>query len=357
MVRIVHWRIRQQMLSMDQTSERLSDYAYDLPEGLIAQDPLEDRASARMLHLCRATGQVEHRQFRDLVKLLSPDDLLVFNDTRVSAVRLLGKKPSGAAVEALVLRPSTIAGHYVGLVRPGKRLRVGAEIVFPEGLRATVVGEQGGGERVLRFSCDGSIVERLNAVGRVPLPPYIHQHLSNPERYQTVYSRSPGSAAAPTAGLHFDLELLDQLRERRVQMASVTLDVGIDTFRPVEAENLDEHVMHGEICRVPRETADAVNLCSGRVIAVGTTATRTLESFAVGKGQIEPGEKSTELFIRPGYEFNVISGMLTNFHLPRTTMLMMISALSSRAAIFAAYDAAIRERYRFLSFGDSMLII
>lgn len=292
-----------------------------------------------------------------MLNLFTPDDLLVFNDTRVSAVRLLGHKPSGGAVEALVLRRSGADNEYLALVRPGKRLRMGSTMVFDGGLTAEVVEELPGGERRLRFQCDGSVADRLAQAGLVPLPPYIHHRLADAERYQTVYGNTPGSAAAPTAGLHFDADLLAKLKSNGVGMAHVTLDVGIDTFRPVEAEDLHEHVMHGEVCRVPDGTVEAVENCRGRIIAVGTTATRTLESFATGKRCLASGEKSTNLFIRPGYELKIIDGMFTNFHLPRTTMLMMISALSSRNHVFAAYEEAKRENYRFLSFGDSMLIM
>ncbi|MBI5707065.1 MAG: tRNA preQ1(34) S-adenosylmethionine ribosyltransferase-isomerase QueA [Armatimonadetes bacterium] len=336
--------------------ERLSDYDYHLPEELIAQVPLEDRSASRLLVLDRATGKVSHGRFRDLGRHLGPGDLLVLNDTRVSAVRLVGHRASGGHVEALLTKRLS-PNRYVALTKPAKRLRPGTRIGFGEGLEAEVetVGE--GGERTLRFVASGDVSEQLASAGRTPLPPYIHTVLNDPARYQTVYSREEGSSAAPTAGLHFTQGVLDELRREGIGVAWVTLDVGIDTFRPVMAEVLDEHVMHGETCRVPEASAEAIAQCRGRIVAVGTTTVRTLETMATGPRQVRSGAEQSKLFIRPGYPFQVVDAMLTNFHLPRTTMLMMISAMAGREAVFEAYRQAIEERYRFLSFGDAMLIL
>ncbi len=336
--------------------DRLSDYDYHLPEELIAQEPLDDRASAKLLHLDKATGQVHHRQFRDILGILQPGDLLVMNDTRVTARRLFGKKPSGSDVEALLLHQVGL-NDYIAMVKPGRRLKVGAEIDFGTGLRAEVLEERTEGLRLLRFDSATDLRERISMEGEVPLPPYIHTRLTDPERYQTVYASEPGSAAAPTAGLHFTGDLLSQLEHLGVQRATVTLDVSIDTFRPVQVENLDEHVMHGETCTIGMETAEKIRNCRGRIIAVGTTTVRTLETFAVGPGEVRTGSGTSKLFIRPGYEFRVVTGMFTNFHMPRTTMLLMLSALVGKHHLFHAYESAAQNRYRFLSFGDSMLIL
>lgn len=336
--------------------ERLSDYDYDLPEELIAQRPREDRAASRLLHLEREIGEVHHRAFRDVLNILERGDLLVMNDTRVSAVRLLGHKPSGGAVEALLIK-ELADGEFEALLRPGRRLKPGAAIEFEGGLDAIVVEELDEGRKRLRFAAAPDLNERLRQHGLAPLPPYIRETLRDKERYQTVYGQHPGSAAAPTAGLHFTPEVLQALDKKGVQTARVTLHVGLDTFRPVQAENVDEHKIHGETCVLPQETASKIDDSSGRIIAVGTTSVRTLETFAVGKRQVETGERVSRLFIRPGYEFRVVDGMFTNFHMPRTTMLMMISAMAGRENVMRAYAEAVRERYRFLSFGDSMLIL
>lgn len=336
--------------------DQLSDYDYHLPEELIAQTPLEDRASSRLLYLNKATGEIRDRVFRDVLDLLQPEDLLVWNDTRVTALRLFGQKPTGGAVEALLLQ-ETAPQTFTALVKPGKRLRPGAKIEFAGGLLAEVTQELEEPIKELRFEPVQNLNEQLREFGQVPLPPYIHETLADPERYQTVYAQSGGSAAAPTAGLHFTPEIIQSLKEKRVGMARVTLDVSLDTFRPVMVESLDEHKMHGEVCRIPDETAEAISECKGRIIAVGTTTARTLESFAVGKRKVETGEKRTSIFIRPGYEWQILDGMFTNFHMPKTTMLMMISALAGNQNIVRAYAHAIQHRYRFLSFGDSMLIL
>jgi S-adenosylmethionine:tRNA ribosyltransferase-isomerase len=335
--------------------DRLSDYDYVLPEGLIAQRPLEDRSSSRLLVLPRNGGPVEHRRFVKVPSLLREGDLLVLNDTRVSALRLMGHKPTGAEVEALLLSELD-PGRFVALMRPGKRLRVGARVHF-EDLAATVEAELPQGQRQLKFDDHPSLAQRLREIGTVPLPPYIHEALADVERYQTVVARTPGSAAAPTAALHFTEALLDRLRDQGVKIVTVTLNVGMDTFRPVEAEDLDRHSMHGEVCEVSEATAEAVAACSGRIIAVGTTTTRTLETFAEAPRRLATGRRTSKLFIRPGYQWKIVDGMFTNFHLPKTTMLMMLSALVGRERLLDAYDEAVREQYRFLSFGDSMLVI
>lgn len=331
--------------------DRLSDYDYSLPDELIAQEPLADRSASRLLWLHRDSGDVEHRRFADVVEILQPTDTLVLNDTRVTARRLFGRRPTGGQIEALLVRDLG-NGRYEALLKPAKRLKPGSEIEFEGGTKA-IVEQRGDPMQTIRF-LQNLVIESL---GEVPLPPYITHRLSDPERYQTVYAQAGGSAAAPTAGLHFTTAILDQLRAKGVRIAHVTLDVGIDTFRPVQSENLDEHTMHGEQCTISPAAADMINSAPGRIIAVGTTAVRTLESLATGPRRVRAGSTDTRLFIRPGYEFRIIDGMFTNFHLPRTTMLMMISALASRETIFRSYAEAVQERYRFLSFGDSMLLL
>lgn len=335
--------------------DRLSDYDYELPEALIAQTPLEDRAASRMLLLHRQTGQIEHRQFRDVLEILMAGDLLVVNNTRVTARRLFGHKPTGGEVELLLLQP-VAPRQFECLAKPGRRLQVGAKVEFGSGWPiATVVAISEGPTRTFEFSSDPTSL--IEEAGQVPLPPYITTPLEDAERYQTVFAQPGGSAAAPTAALHFTSELVGQLVARGVEFAEVTLNVGMDTFRPVQVEDLALHEMHGETCTLAPETAARIHACRGRVIGVGTTSVRTLETFAVGPRRVESGTRSTSLFIRPGYEFKVVDGMFTNFHMPRTTMLMMISAMASHEAVFRAYGEAIAERYRFLSFGDSMLIV
>ena len=331
-------------------------FDYLLPAERIAQQPLADRAASKMLHLDRATGQVHHRVFRDCPSLLREGDLLVLNDTRVSAVRLLGQKPTGAAVEFFLLRDRG-NGLYETLVKPGRRLRPGSVVEFEQGLAGRVEAQMPDSRRLVLLTHPTSVPEALAAVGRVPLPPYIHEELQDPDRYQTVYARTDGSSAAPTAGLHFTPEILDAIRDLGVALSTVTLDVGLDTFRPIEAENVDDHPMQGERCRVPDDTAEAVANCRGRVIAVGTTTVRTLETFARGPRRLEPGETVSKLFLKPGSEFQIVDGMFTNFHMPRTTMLLMLAALAGPEAVLAAYREALAADYRFLSFGDSMLVL
>ncbi len=333
---------------------RLEDLDYDLPEELIAQEPLADRAASRLLRLDRQTGEVEHLAFRDVPRLLAPGDLLVMNDTRVSALRLFGERPTGGRVELLLLRERE--DGWEALAKPARKLGPGERVSFGAGLESTVLGDLGEGRRLLRFTAPGDVREALAALGETPLPPYVRTKIEDPERYQTVYASTPGSAAAPTAGLHFTEEVLAELEALGVRTARVTLDVGIDTFRPISADDPLAHRMHGERCRVPQATADAVADCEGRVIAVGTTSVRTLESMAVGPRQLVAGERDTDLYITPGFLFRVVDGMFTNFHMPRTTMLMMLAALAGHQALMDAYREAVERRYRFLSFGDSMFV-
>lgn len=333
--------------------DQLSDYDYDLDESLIAQHPLEDRAASRLLWLGRDNGHLEHRQFRDVVDILRPEDVLVLNNTRVTARRLFGNKRTGASVEALLLYPLD-AQTYEVLLRPAKRLPEGTRIAFQDNVYAEVLAHEGDAPtRRLRFDEPPP----LDHFGEIPLPPYITQKLSEEERYQTVYAGVPGSAAAPTAGLHFTQEILAKLVSNGVRLAEVTLDVGIDTFRPVQTEVLQDHKMHGERCTISPEAAETINSANRRVIAVGTTSVRTLESFAQSDGVVGHGSKVTSIFIRPGYQFQIVQGMFTNFHLPKTTMMMMISAFAGYDSVRAAYAEAQANRYRFLSFGDSMLIL
>ena len=334
---------------------RSSDFVYDRPEELLAQEPLVDRSASRLLLLHRETGEIEHRSFRDAIGFLNPGDLLVLNDTRVSAVRLLGKRASGGAVEALLLEDHG-DGRFTALTRPAKKLREGERIEFGPGLDAVVEQDLGNGKKTLAF-VQSNYETALARIGKFPLPPYITASLADPERYQTVYSNSKGSAAAPTAGLHFTKELLDAIGSKGVATAMVTLDVSLDTFRPITTEIVEDHVMHGERCHLSEETARLVNACEGRVFAVGTTSVRTLESFSTARGRVAPGTKVKDLFITPGYEFKVVDGLFTNFHMPGTTLMLLVSAFAGRANVLGAYRSAVENRYRFLSFGDAMLIV
>lgn len=336
-----------------------SDFYYDLPPELIAQTPLEKRDASRLLHLQKEGGAYEFLHFYDLPGLLKPGDLLVVNDSRVLPARLIGeKKATGGEVEVLLLRESDEGWEC--LVRPGKRCRPGTELSFGGGtLTATVVSVLDGGNRMLRFHCEGIFLERLEELGNMPLPPYIKDKLEDPERYQTVYSKVPGSSAAPTAGLHFTPELLTQLRESGVQIYPITLHVGLGTFRPVQEEEIEDHLMHSEFCVIPEETARAVQtarLEGRRIIAVGTTSCRTLESFFDAEGNLMRSSGWTEIFIYPGYRFKIVDGLITNFHLPESTLIMLVSALAGKENILRAYKAAIEEKMRFFSFGDAMFI-
>lgn len=339
---------------------KTSDFYYDLPQELIAQTPLERRDGSRLMVLDKKTGATAHRHFYDIPTLLRPGDCLVLNDSRVLPARLLGhREPTGGAVEVLLL---TDRGDKVWecLVRPGKKVRPGARLSFGDGLlTAEVVETLEGGNRLIRFDYDGIFLEILERLGKMPLPPYIKEELSDPERYQTVYSKEVGSAAAPTAGLHFTRELLEQIQTMGVNLSYVTLHVGLGTFRPVKEEEITDHEMHAEYCAISRETADLINRTKkngGRIICVGTTSCRTIESWAAEDGTLREAAGWTSIYIYPGYRFKVLDGLITNFHLPESTLVMLVSALAGREHILAAYEEAVREKYRFFSFGDAMFI-
>ena len=339
---------------------KTSDFFYDLPPELIAQTPIERRDGSRLLTLDRETGRTEHRRFYELPELLRPGDCLILNDSRVLPARLLGQRlPGGGACEVLLL---IARGENVWecLVRPGRKLRTGARLTFGGGeLTAQVVGEEADGNRLVRFEYRGIFLEVLERLGKMPLPPYIKEELQDRERYQTVYSKVLGSAAAPTAGLHFTPELLEQISARGVGIGYVTLHVGLGTFRPVKEETIEAHPMHSEFCTVPPETAELINrtrAAGGRCICVGTTSCRTLESWAGEDGHMEPRAGWTNIYIYPGYRFKVMDGLITNFHLPESTLVMLVSAFAGREPVLAAYRQAVEERYRFFSFGDAMFI-
>ncbi len=339
---------------------KTSDFYYDLPQELIAQTPLERRDCSRLMTLNKVTGEVGHARFYDLPAFLRPGDCLVLNDSRVLPARLIGRRdPSGGAAEVLLL---TDKGNktWECLVRPGRKLREGARITFGNGeLTAEVQSVLPDGNRLVRFAYEGIFLEVLERLGKMPLPPYIKEELRDQERYQTVYSKEVGSAAAPTAGLHFTRELLDKVREMGVTVCAVTLHVGLGTFRPVSEENLEEHDMHAEYCTISQETADAINATKakgGRVICVGTTSCRTVESWAAEDGTLSAASGWTRIYIYPGYRFKVLDGLITNFHLPESTLIMLVSALAGREHVLAAYEEAVRARYRFFSFGDAMFI-
>ena len=339
---------------------KTSDFSYYLPEELIAQTPLGQRDSSRLLKLDRQSGRVEHHHFYDIINYLQPGDCLVMNDSRVLPARLLGHRPTGGAVEVLLLRDLGNK-RWECLCKPGRKMQVGNEVIFGNGdLTATVVEVKEDGNRIVEFHYDGIFLEVLERLGKMPLPPYIKEELENQERYQTVYSREVGSAAAPTAGLHFTNELLDQIRAKGVKTAFVTLHVGLGTFRPVKAENIHDHHMHSELCMMSAETATILNetkAAGGRVICVGTTSCRTLESLVNEDGSFEAKSKWTEIFIYPGYTFKAMDGLITNFHLPESTLVMLVSAFAGRENVLAAYEEAVREKYRFFSFGDAMCIL
>ena len=336
-----------------------SDFYYDLPPELIAQTPLERRDASRLLCLDRNSGEMEHRFFYDLPELLRPGDCLVLNDSRVLPARLIGRRPSGGVCEILLLTQRE-DDLWECLVRPGKKLRPGAQVIFGNGeLTARVESEVSDGNRLVRFHYSGIFMEVLDRLGEMPLPPYIKETLQDRERYQTVYSREPGSAAAPTAGLHFTKPLLADIESLGVRVCYVTLHVGLGTFRPVKEENIQNHEMHTEFCFIPAETAQIVNetkRSGGRVIAVGTTSCRTLESFAEADGTLHACSGWTDIFIYPGYKYKLVDGMITDFHLPESTLIMLVSALAGRENILNAYREAVKLRYRFFSFGDAMFI-
>lgn len=338
---------------------KTSDFWYDLPEELIAQTPLEKRDTSRLMVLDRTSGRVDHRHFYDITEYLRPGDCLVMNDSRVLPARLLGHRPTGGAVELLLLRD---LGDkcWECLAKPGKKLQAGQAVIFGNGeLTATVVEVRDDGNRVVEFRYEGIFLEVLERLGKMPLPPYIKAELQDQERYQTVYSREVGSAAAPTAGLHFTNELLEKIRGMGVKTAFVTLHVGLGTFRPVKAEQIMEHHMHSELCMLSDETAQLLNETrhrGGRIVCVGTTSCRTLESLVNEDGSFEEKSRWTEIFIYPGYRFKAMDCLITNFHLPESTLVMLVSAFAGRESVLHAYEEAVQERYRFFSFGDAMFI-
>ncbi len=337
-----------------------SDFYFDLPPELIAQDPLEDRSSSRLLVLDRASGVVSHSVFREITDYLQPGDCLVLNNTRVIPARLLGvREETGAHAEVLLLKRRE-NDVWETLVKPGKKCRPGTRLVFGDGLlRAEILETVEEGNRLIRFSYEGIWEEMLDRLGEMPLPPYITHRLQDKNRYQTVYAKYEGSAAAPTAGLHFTSELLERIEAGGVETAYVTLHVGLGTFRPVKEDNILDHHMHSEYYQVSKEAAGKINAAKsrgGRAICVGTTSCRTVESAADENGMVQPGSGSTEIFIYPGYRFRVLDALITNFHLPESTLVMLVSALAGRENVLRAYEEAIRERYRFFSFGDAMLV-
>ena len=338
------------------------EFFYELPESLIAQDPLSDRSSSRLMLLDKNTGEIEHKIFKDIIDYLEPNDCLVINDTKVIPARLIGKRVgTGATIEVLLLkRKQDEKDIWEVLVKPGKKAKVGTEISFGDGkLVAKVIDIVEEGNRLIQFTYNGIFEEILDELGQMPLPPYITHKLEDKNRYQTVYAKYQGSAAAPTAGLHFTKELLDNIKEKGISIASVTLHVGLGTFRPVKEENILEHHMHSEFYMINEEAAQKINETKkngGRIIAVGTTSTRTLEAAAKEDGTIPVSSGWTEIFIYPGYKFKVIDALITNFHLPESTLIMLISALAGREQVLNAYSIAVKEKYRFFSFGDAMLI-
>lgn len=335
-----------------------SDFYFDLPERLIAQTPISKRDHSRLLHVDKVTGELEHRHFFDLPEYLNEGDCLVLNDSRVLPARLIGCRPTGGSIE-LVLLKDLGDGCWECLSRPGRKTRPGTEIIFGNGeLTATVEAVAEGGNRIVRFHYEGIFLETLERLGKMPLPPYIKEELSDSERYQTVYSKELGSAAAPTAGLHFTEELLETIRAKGVNVCFVTLHVGLGTFRPVKEDEIEDHEMHSEFCIIPEETARIVTETKkngGRVIAVGTTSCRTLESFSAEDGSIAPDSGWTDIFIYPGYSFKCVDALVTNFHLPESTLIMLVSALAGRENVLNAYKVAVEKEYRFFSFGDACI--
>lgn len=336
---------------------RLGEFDYDLPPELIAQEPLAERDKSKLLVLHRDTGRIEHRHFYNLPEYLRPSDLLILNDTQVTALRLRGVKPTGGRVEALLLRE--LGGNrWDAVVKPGRRVGVGTTILFGDGaLSARVVERTEGGGRILDFGDASGVSEEIGRLGEVPLPPYVHAALKDAGRYQTVYAAEPGSAAAPTAGFHFTPEMLAAVRVMGAKMAFITLHVGLATFRPVRTEVITDHVMHKEAISVPQDAVEAINSAEGRIIAVGTTTARAVESAATGRRKIAAAEGETSLFITPGHEFKILDGLVTNFHMPRSTLLILVSAFAGRDLVMRAYEDAKKHGYRFLSFGDAMLVI
>ena len=340
---------------------KTSDFNFDLPQELIAQDPLEDRSSSRLMVLNKESGEIAHRIFHDITEYLHPGDCLVINDTKVIPARLIGtKEDTGAHIEILLLKRKE-NDVWETLVKPGKKCRPGARVVFGNGeLKAEIVDVLEDGNRLVHFEYEGIFEEVLDRLGQMPLPPYITHKLKDKNRYQTVYAKNDGSAAAPTAGLHFTKELLEQVKAKGVKIAHVTLHVGLGTFRPVKVDDVEQHHMHSEFYMVEEDQAKLINdtkKAGGRVISVGTTSCRTLESATGEDGILLAGSGWTEIFIYPGYRFKMIDGLITNFHLPESTLMMLVSALAGKENIMAAYEEAVRQKYRFFSFGDAMLIL
>lgn len=336
------------------------DFYYELPQELIAQTPLKDRTASRLLVLDRKSGEMEHRRFRDITEYLRPGDCLVMNNTRVIPARLYGvKEDTGGKIEFLLLNRIDLDTWEI-ILKPGKRGRKGARFVFGDGaLRAEITEVKPDGNRIVRFEYEGVWEQLLDRLGEMPLPPYIKEKLTDKERYQTVYSKIDGSAAAPTAGLHFTEELIEQIKDMGVNTAYLTLHVGLGTFRPVSVENVEEHVMHSERYEINEETADLINRTrenGGRIIAVGTTSVRTLETAADDDGRLKAESGNTDIFIYPGYKFKAVDALITNFHLPESTLLMLVSAFAGKDKVFKAYEEAVKEKYRFFSFGDAMFI-
>lgn len=333
----------------------LREFDYALPEELIAQEPLVERDKSRLLVVKRKSQAVEHRDFADILDYLHEDDLMVFNNTRVVAARLNGFKESGGKVEALLMKRIE-AGVWEAMVKPGRRVGVGVKLIFDGGLSADVIDRTPEGGRILRMYAESDPDELIAKLGQVPLPPYIHKRLNDPDRYQTVYAASDGSVAAPTAGLHFTPALLEKIKAKGIQTAFVTLHVGIATFRPVRTESIEDHEMHTEDYEISEASAELINSAKGRIVCVGTTTARALESAAIDKRRVAVGSGSTNLFIKPPYDFRIVEAMITNFHIPKSTLLVLISALAGTTLIQKAYQEAVKERYRFLSFGDAMFI-
>ena len=340
---------------------KTSDFAYDLPPELIAQDPLEDRSASRLLHLSLKDGSIEHESFKNIKKYLRSGDCLVVNNSKVIPARLYGEKVgTGALIEILLLKRIS-SDTWETLVKPGKKCRIGAKLSFGDGiLKGEIIDIVDEGNRIIKFEFDGIFEEILDRLGEMPLPPYITHKLKDKNRYQTVYAKEAGSAAAPTAGLHFTNELLDEIRDMGVKIAHVTLHVGLGTFRPVKVDDVDKHHMHSEFYIIEEEQARIINEtrdAGGRIICVGTTSCRTLESAANAKGDLIAGSGWTDIFIYPGYKFKIMDGLITNFHLPESTLIMLVSAFAGKENVMRAYEAAVKERYRFFSFGDAMIII
>lgn len=339
---------------------KTSDFMYDLPEELIAQTPIEPRDHSRLLVYNRATREIEHKHFYDVIDYLNPGDALVINETRVIPARLYGVRAGGGACELLLLKQLG-PKRWESLVRPGTKLKVGKTVSIGEGrMSATIVGESEGGARIVDFECEGTFEAALDELGEMPLPPYIHEKLADRSRYQTVYAKEDGSAAAPTAGLHFTPELLDRIRAKGIDVIPILLHVGLGTFRPVKAENVEDHEMHSEYYEVSEDAANRIHAAKAaghRVVAVGTTSVRTLESSAQETGEVVAKKAWTQIFITPGFHFNAVDALITNFHLPGSTLIMLISALMGREEALRVYETAVQERYRFFSFGDAMLIL